>query len=110
MDKADSITLAKPVSELNYGLILRFSPYVSGAIQKYGSSYRFVPKTHVGHALGTGFVVVLAPSKGGYYATKYMYLTNTALSGNDDNSMAGTGSNGIAYDNTKYRLTGIFGI
>ncbi len=113
MTAGHTVTLSQAVSNQPNGIVLRFSYYSSaeGAAQNYNFFHFFIPKaTIVNHHSGGGHVFALPGTECGHYATKYLYIANTQITGHANNNSSGTGANGIKYNNALYVLRAVIGV
>lgn len=109
MQSGQSATLSRKVSEQRSGLVFVWSAY-EGSTQynSYWSAF-FVPKQIVAAASGTGWEFDLDPSdrKG---MAKYLYISDTKVTGNKVNNTRGTTPGGRVFDNLLYVLRYIIGV
>lgn len=101
--------LSQKVSEQNNGIILQFRAYTGDTNNKYWYNYIFIPKTHVLYFNGGGVDCFLTGDNFSAIAHKYIYVTDTQLSGHDINIEQGT-QNGITFNNKKFVLTAVIGV
>ena len=110
MTADQTITLSEAVSKQLSGIVLVFA-----CIDANGSYYNwqtfFVPKIAVsGNAYSTtGHTFMLSRSKFLIVGTKYLYIHDNEIVGNNDNSATGT-NNGITYDNASFMLRYVIGV
>ena len=100
--------LSEKISEQRHGIVLVFARYVSGESPYAWSSF-FVPKYAVSGFNGSGHSFVMATNSFGAIATKYLYIRDDMVSGNDNNNVSGT-VNGITYNNAAFTLNYILGV
>ena len=43
-------------------------------------------------------------------ATKYIYISDTTITGTDDNATVGTGTSGVTYTNNRFVLRYVIGV
>ena len=102
-------TLSEPVSEQNTGIVLVWSAYESGA-KDYNFFYQFIPKSHVeqhnGKGINTG---IIATETFGTIGSKYVYVYDDRIVGNDYNDDSGT-KNGITFNNAYWVLRYVLGV
>lgn len=108
MTAAHKITLSETVSEQPHGIVLVFS-YFSGSAQNYYFQSFFIPKEVIDLQSGFGHTFVLAGTNFNPIGTKYLYIGNTSISGNDNNNATGT-TNGITYNNAAFVLRYVIGV
>jgi hypothetical protein len=101
MNASQSITLREKISDQKNGIVLVFSEYGDGEVKNAQKSCFFVPKTAVSLLSGMGFVFSLrSPFDASVYMSKYLYITDTTIKGNDLNTSGG---------NLKYVLQYVIG-
>lgn len=109
MRAAHTAELSEPVSEQNTGIVLVWSAYENGA-KDYNFFYQFVPKYHVeqhnGKGVNTG---IIATETFGTIGSKYVYVYDDRITGNDYNDDSGT-KNGITYNNAYWVLRYVLGL
>lgn len=98
------------VSDQPNGIVLCWSAYSNGTAYNYDWIYTFIPKSHVIYQSGgSGVGTVLTTADFGAVGTKYVYVYNDHLVGNDKNDDTGT-SNGITYRNNYWVLRYVLGV
>ena len=111
MSASQSAALSEAVSAQTNGIVLVFSRYSSGVAQNYHFNTHFIPKSQVSKHAGTGHIILLSSDGSfGLFASKYLYINNTSIAGNDINTTAGTGACNIKYDNKAYVLRYVIGV
>lgn len=109
MSGSQSATLSEAISKQKSGIVLHWQAYVNGATKNYNHEYTFVPKQHVIASNGARIDCHMGTAGFGYIATKYVYIYDTKIVGNDDNTKNRTGS-GISYNNKCWVLTQVIGV
>lgn len=108
MTAGHTANLVEPVSAQRHGIVLVFSYYNGADDTNYNWQCFFVPKQLV--ALSTsGHTFTLGRGKFTYTGTKYLYISDTQITGHADNNSTGT-SNGITYANNKFVLRYVIGV
>lgn len=110
MSASETATLSESISSQAYGIVLVFSRYASDAAQNYHWQCFFVPKDQVTAHSGNGRSFLL--TSGGSFdvmSAKYLYISNSKITGNDVNTASGTGS-GVTYNNSGYVLRYVVGV
>ena len=111
MSASQSVALSEAISAQTNGIVLVFSRYSSGTAQNYHFNTHFIPKSQVSSHAGTGHIILLSSDGSfGLFASKYLYINNTSIAGNDINTSAGTGACNIKYDNKAYVLRYVIGV
>ena len=105
-----TITLSKAISEQANGVILVFSRHSNGTAENSNFNFFFVPKYQVATHSSAGCCFSMNTINFGLVSAKYLYISDTTISGNDLNSATGTGTSGIKYDNSAYLLRYVIGI
>ena len=110
MQASHEITLSEAVSKQANGIVLVFSYYSDGVVQDYNFNHFFVSKKFISLFDGKGSQFLLS-SDGTFraMASKYLYISDTTIKGNDNNTLSGT-TNGITFDNKKFLLRYVIGI
>ena len=112
MTGTQTANLQAPISEQMTGVILVFSRYDVSNNQALNQhwSYHFVPKIMVQLHEGEGSIFDLSASKDSYRASKYLYINNDKIVGNDSNTATGTGATGVKYTNNAFVLRYVIGV
>lgn len=111
MSASQTVTLAEPVSKQRSGIVLVFSRYSSGVAQNYHFQTFFVPKYQISRHTGCGHTFMLTTDGTfGLFASKYLYINDTTIVGNDVNTAVGTGECGIKYTNNGFVLRYVIGV
>ena len=85
MTENHTATLNDAVSAQPNGIVLVFSNYNSGAKDEHFNSY-FVPKGLVAAHSGTGHAIPVWLHPANYVFTKYLYISDTSITGHSQNS------------------------
>jgi hypothetical protein len=110
MTEGHTANLSSPVSKQMTGIVLVFSRFDGTSAMNEHFSYHFVPKQMVALQEGKGSIFNLATSNGTFAGSKYLYISDNSISGHANNSAAGTGANGVKYDNSKFILRYVIGV
>ncbi len=111
MTATHTIALSEKVSQQPNGIVLVFSRYSGGAAQDYHWNEFFVSKEWVRRHPGTGHSFMM--TNDGLFslmATKYLYIHDDKIGGNDVNGQSGTGTSGITYNNAGFVLRYVIGV
>lgn len=111
MTASHTITLSEKVSQQPSGIVLVFSRYSGGEAQNYHWNEFFVSKEWVRRHPGTGHSFMM--TNDGLFtlmASKYLYIHDDKIGGNDVNSQSGTGTSGITYNNAGFVLRYVIGV
>jgi len=110
MNETQTITLSEAISSQPNGVILVWSAYSDGAAKNYYWEFTQVPKYHVEAHNGTGMSIHLAANNFGVAAYKYLYVSDTSITGADTNNDSGADSYaGINYTNSYFVLRYVIG-
>ncbi len=106
-----TITLKQKVSAQPHGIVLRFVAYNpdTGKSRDYHYQEFFIAKDFVSNHSNAGHTFPLWGNAFNAACTKYIYITDTTMSGNAANLNFGTGC-GITYDNRNYALCEVVGV
>jgi len=108
---SDTINLSSPVSKQKNGIVLVFSRGGGAdAPENSNFNYFFVPKYTVSIHGGAGSCFQMNTVNYSLMASKYLYIRDATISGNDLNYTDGTGSTGVKYNNTTYCLRYVIGV
>ena len=111
MTATHTIALSEKVSQQQSGIVLVFSRYSGGEAQNYHWNEFFVSKEWVRRHPGTGHSFMMTnDGLFGIMATKYLYIHDDKIGGNDVNGEAGTGTSGITYNNAGFVLRYVIGV
>lgn len=110
MNGSQTANLSENVNAQPTGIVLHWQAYVNGAVQNYEHHYVFIPKSHVARYNGAGIMSILANATLSVFGTKYVYVHNAKITGNDNNNKSGTGASGIKYTNGRWVLTEVLGV
>ena len=127
MGNGEKITLAEPVSAQMTGIVLVFTYYAESEAKKFRIQSFFKSKAEIDaykdfvtgkdyndatgkYFLGGGYLFHLISPRFEEIASKYMYINDTQILGNELNTETGTGTSGVAYNNNKYCLTYVIGV
>lgn len=110
MKDGQSITLSDSISDQLTGVILAWSAYVDGAAGDYDWNYIFVPKEHVLRHSGSGVAMTLISSTGWTRGSKYVYVSDTSISGHSNNNKESTEENGWIVNPSRFVLRYVYGV
>ena len=110
MTAAHSCTLSEGVYEQTNGIVLIFSEYRDGAVVNNTWHSFFVPKEMVVLHGGAGHCFQMSTSNLAYYATKYLYISNTKITGHDNNTLTGSTDSGITKACNRFVLRYVIGV
>ena len=110
MDGGQTATLSEAVSKQPNGIVLVFSRHNGDTADNANFNHFFVSKQFVATHGGAGSTFMMATINFGLVCCKYLYISDTKITGNDLNYDAGTGSSGIKFDNQAYCLRYVIGV
>ena len=106
-----TITLSQKVSEQKNGIVLVWQAYSNGAAQTYDFNFTFIPKWQVSVNPSRGVSCFLTDSTAGVIGTKYVYVYDDKIVGNNANGNGATKRNsGITTTNNRWVLTHVLGV
>ena len=108
MTDSQSCSLSEKISAQPHGIILAVSYYDSGG-KNYDWNYAFVPKAHVANHSATGISFFITTGSLGAVANKYLYISDTSITGYANNDDSGTVCD-INYYNAKFVLRYVIGV
>lgn len=109
MTASHKITLPAPISKQPSGIVLVFSRYDNGAASEHNYNSFFVHKAFVAAKPGVGSAFRMNTVNFSVVATKYLYINDATIAGNDSNDDEGAG-NGVTYNNKAYVLRYVIGV
>lgn len=111
MTAGHKITLPEAVSKQPSGIVLVFSRYDSATSTASEHNYNsfFVHKAFVAAKPGVGSAFRMNTVNFSMIATKYLYINDATIDGNDSNDDEGTG-NGVTFNNKAYVLRYVIGV
>jgi hypothetical protein len=102
--------LSEPVSRQDNGIVLVFSTYQNGAAVDSNFNHFFVPKKFVEIMGGYGNAFQMNTVNFSTLATKYLYIHDDNITGNENNNLSGTATSGITFNNAMYVLRYVLGV
>lgn len=109
MTATHKVTLSEPISKQPSGIILVFSRYDNGAVSEHNYNSFFVHKAFVAEKPGVGSAFRMNTVNFSVIATKYLYINDETITGNDSNDDEGA-NNGVTYNNKAYVLRYVIGV
>lgn len=110
MNSSHTITLDEKVSAQKNGILLVFSEYYDSEAKNVSFVSHFVSKRTVATHSGCGHVFQMCNSNLAYFATKYLYIHDTKITGHNNNTLTGTAASGIKYTNNRFVLRYVIGV
>ena len=111
MNAGQTATLSQKVSEQKSGIVLVWQAYSNGAAQTYDFNFTFIPKWQVSVNPSRGVSCFLTDSTAGVIGTKYVYVYDDKIVGNNANGNGATKRNsGITTTNNRWVLTHVLGV
>lgn len=108
MKDSHQITIPAISNQPN-GIILVFSDYANGTANNWDFHSFVVHKHTVSKHNGSGHRFLMTTSLISLFCTKYLYISNTKISGHEYNTKKGTANSGVNYDNSRYVLRYVIG-
>lgn len=110
MNDSQSCTLSEGIYDQTNGVVLIFSEYIDGASSNTAFHEFFIPKEMVILHSGSGHCLQMATSNLAYFATKYLYISNTKITGHANNVIVGDSTCGITRTNTRFIMRYVIGV
>ena len=111
MTAGHTVDLSKtPISEQPNGIVLLFSAYENNEAQDYNWHSFFIPKAFIETHSGNGILFPMFTQNFGAVGNKYLYISDTRITGHANNTATGTGSSGITYKNNYWVLRYVIGV
>ena len=98
------INLPERLSDQPHGIILHWQGYTGSQTQNGNHSYQFIPKEHA--AFGGGVGHIMSVSDGTILGCKYLYVTNTKITGHENNNLS-FDLGDVTFANNRWVLTQI---
>ena len=111
MNAVQSVDLTDtPINSQPHGIVLIWSAYDSNGPEDWDWVCNFIPKSFVDlYGTGNGMAFNMASTTFGNVGAKYIYVSNTSLTGHNNNAATGTNS-GITYKNNHWVLRYVIGV
>ncbi len=109
MTGSHKIALSEAISKQPSGIVLVFSRYDNGEPAEHNYNSFFVHKLLVAQKPGVGSAFRMNTVNYSMICSKYLYINDTTITGNDSNDATGT-NNGVTYNNAAYVLRFVFGV
>ena len=111
MVASQTINLSQKVSEQKSGIVLVWQAYSNGAAQTYDFNFTFIPKWQVSVNPSRGVSCFLSNSTAAKVGTKYVYVYDDKIAGNNVNDDGATNrGSGITTTNNYWVLTYVIGV
>lgn len=111
MSSGQTATLNEAISNQANGVVLVWSEYVNGAVDNSNFHSFFIPKHFVSAHNGRGISMFLITGTGNYATSKYVYVSDTSITGHDHNNVeAYTASSGINMVPKRFVLRYVIGV
>ena len=111
MIASHTINLSQKVSEQKSGIVLVWQAYSNGAVQIYDFNFTFIPKWQVSVNSSRGVSSFLTNGSGAKIGTKYVYVYDDKIVGNNANGNGATKRDtGITTTNNYWVLTKVIGV
>lgn len=110
MNASQSITLSEAISAQVNGIVLVWSYYTNGAAANYNYHFQFIPKWFAINCAGCGVDLFLSNQTGNVMAHKYVYISDTKITGNDYNDDGTVTGSAVIYHNNYFVLRSVVGV
>ena len=87
MNASQKAQLSQKLSEQKHGIVMIFSGYSNGVAKNWNHACYFIPKSFIQFWNGGGVMIPLGGTQG-VAASKYIYIYDDRLEGNDNNQSA----------------------
>ena len=104
MRDTNTINLAKKISETLNGIVLVFCQCTNGTAVMSNFNTFFVSKWEIAKNPGASRSFTMANINFSTVCSKVLYINDSTIRGHASNATSGTGTSGIAYNNTGYVL------
>lgn len=111
MYDTQTATLSEAISAQVNGIVLVFCAWDANTqtLQQWNWNHVYIPKQDVVYNGTTGHTMALFAYGFGSIAYKYLYISDTTITGHANNASTGT-TNGITYDNSRFVLRYVIGV
>lgn len=112
MTENQVVNLPESISKQSTGIVLVFSRYDIANSEPLNEHfcYHFVPKIMVTLHPNKGSIFPMSTSNETYAASKYLYISDTQITGHANNGAVGTGNTGVTYNNNRFVLRYVIGV
>lgn len=110
MNGSQTITLSEAISAQPNGIELVFSEYYDGAYSNTAFHTFSISKYVVSKHGGVGHCIQLSTSNLAYFATKYLYISDTKIVGHANNELTGSSTCGITRTCNRFVLRYVIGV
>lgn len=111
MQSGQTATLSEAISDQVNGIVLIWSYYVDGAVDNSNFRPYFIPKQFVSSHNGKGISMFMTNGTLSIAASKYVYISNTSITGHsNNNSAAATKACGITSTPKNFVLRYVIGV
>lgn len=110
MTEEHTAILSEAVSNQPNGIVLIFSEYIDGTSSNTSFHEIFVPKKIVSLHGGNGHCMRMSTSDLGYFATKYLYISDTQIVGHANNILTGSSTCGITRSCNRFIMRYVIGV
>ena len=110
MNSDHTAVLTEAISTQPNGIVLVFSEYIDGASSNTAFHSFFIPKGVVAKHAGVGHCVQMSSSNLAYYATKYLYINDTQITGHANNILTGASTCGITRTCNRFIMRYVIGV
>ena len=111
MVASHTVNLSQKVSEQKSGIVLIWQAYSSGAAQPWEINVQFIPKWFAKALSSRGVSFLLSDPNAARIGTKYVYVYDDHITGNDANGNGATKrDSGLTTTNNRWVLTKVIGV
>lgn len=105
-----TVTLSEAVSKQQHGIVLMWCRYENGASLDYDWNAQFIPKQIVSSYNAKGHAIGLFTATFWTVGSKYVFISDTAITGYSTNDNTGTSGSGITSVNSNWILRHVLGV
>lgn len=106
---SQTCNFSQAVYKQPHGIILVFRGWNSGTVNGDWNSF-FISKYEVDRHSGQGHGFLMSSTNLNRVCQKYIYISDTFLTGASQNNQSGTGSSGVKYANDRFALQYVLGV
>lgn len=112
MTESHTRTFSEPVSAQPHGIVLVWGGYSNGAVSNANFNFTFVPKLFTSLQKGKGLTCIMSKAATSAFGTKYLYLSDTQITGYSTNAtdQSSASASGIKNTNSYWVLRYVIGV
>lgn len=110
MNGSQEASLSEAITAQPNGVVLIFSEFYDEAASDTAFHEFFIPKQMITSHKSCGHCFQMSTSNLAYFATKYLYIGDSAIKGHANNVLVGDSTCGIARTNTRFVMRYVIGV